>query len=238
MAHDGVRNNAVPVQEKLECTHPVCDALLAFKSPKYVPGGLVRRGIIELKSALVRHNYTTASVTRLLGRTNLVGFDASEVSTCGGGNVQRCPPMQNPATATPLAILIQLFLRVNVEIYRDVGHNLGRGRVESVLGKAAVAALLELGVLAQATHSRPVIHANVQLAPYDDGLVHMVTDFNAMTGEFWKQRGLEPVTALGHDTAGLVYGAPRERRRGRLLDLCASGARTHAHPTVPGAHSA
>ena len=175
------------------------------------------RGLVEFKSALVTANFTPAAVAAYLGHTPLAGYEPDRVESCGD---HRCPPLTDPASAPPLAILVALFLRVNLEVYRDVGHNLDRPLVERVLGRAATAALLELGVLTQATHARPVVHSTVMLTPYDDGLAHIATDFYSISGPFWAERGVEPVMAIGLDSAGLVYGAPRDVLRPRLLDLC------------------
>lgn len=199
----------------LPCTHPLCNALSPFADANFVPRSSVQSGLADLKRVLTEHNYTKANIARVSGRKALLGFDAAELAVCGG---QRCPPLKDDMHAAPLDVLMQLFLRVNLDVYVDVGH-LRRKAVERILGRRAVAALLELGVLAEAKHGRPVIHSNVQLVPTDDP-AHIATDYHQVATEFWFDRGLEPVMALGGDTDGLVYGAPRHVPGQRLLDLC------------------
>jgi len=193
-----------------------CDVFSAFSDPNFNENTMSKsllEGIVEFKEAMVRSGYTEEAIARELNLKPNIGLDAQYLHN-------RIPVYSNP---TPLQTLIYLFLSFNI----DVGSGIPMETVENVLGPKAVKALVELGVLVEVDDE---YHSTVLLTPLDtdpsmanhregyQGLF-IATDFWTVSGPEWREL-FQPVMALGYDTKGLAYGAPRTRRARRVLDLC------------------
>ena len=202
------------------CTHPLCSALEAFSNAELRVDATTHRGLNELKSSLVQHNYTASNVARALGSSEVYGFDPAKFAVCDN---KRCQPLTDPHNAKPLDIIIMLLLRINLEVYMSPPQGVPRKAAERVIGTRAVKALIKLKVLHETHIGGPGgtdthLHSLVQLVPYDT-VALIATDFFQVATEFWKGK-VEPVMSLGLDSDGLALGAPRQFRSKRLLDLC------------------
>lgn len=201
-----------------KCDHPLCTVLSQFEDAAFTPNEATLRGLQELKGFLTAGGYTVENAMRATASAAFDGSIPDDLAFCGGQVCARAPE-----TASPLEIAISLFLRFNVGFDAAGAVGTPRAAAERALGVAAVSALVELGVLVEAVPPPEIggpsaLFSMVQLVPYD-GLVHVATDFNALTGASF-QKHFDPVMSLGLDTAGLAYGAPRNRTSRRLLDLC------------------